>query len=145
MGGFKIDNEAVRLLADLIHETGLGEIEYEDGDRRIRVAMPQVSASPMVAAPVATATAAPSAPSSDEKPNGAVSSPMVGTVYLQSGPGEPPFIKVGDRINPGDTVVIIEAMKVMNQIPAPHGGVVRSIEVANAQAVEYGEVLMVIE
>ena len=145
MGGFKIDTEAVRLLADLIHETGLGEIEYEEGDRRIRVAMPQVSASPMVAAPVAAATAVPSAPSSDEKPNGAVSSPMVGTVYLQSGPGEPPFIKVGDRINPGDTVVIIEAMKVMNQIPAPHGGVVRSIEVANAQAVEYGEVLMVIE
>ncbi len=145
MGGFKIDTEAVRLLADLIHETGLGEIEYEEGDRRIRVAMPQVSASPMVAAPVAAATAAPSAPSSDEKPNGAVSSPMVGTVYLQSGPGEPPFIKVGDRINPGDTVVIIEAMKVMNQIPAPHGGIVRSIEVANAQAVEYGEVLMVIE
>ncbi|MEK9904415.1 MAG: biotin/lipoyl-containing protein [Rhodospirillales bacterium] len=107
--------------------------------------MPQVSASPVVAAPVATAIAAPPAPSIDEKPNGAVSSPMVGTVYLQSGPGEPPFIKVGDRINPGDTVVIIEAMKVMNQIPAPHGGVVRSIEVANAQAVEYGEVLMVIE
>jgi acetyl-CoA carboxylase biotin carboxyl carrier protein len=70
---------------------------------------------------------------------------MVGTVYLQSGPGEPPFIKIGDRVNAGDVVIIIEAMKVMNQIPAPHGGIVRSIDVADAQAVEFGEVLMVIE
>ena len=76
---------------------------------------------------------------------GGVSSPMVGTVYLQSGPGEPPFVKVGDRVSAGDVIFIIEAMKVMNQIPAPHGGVVKSVEVENGQAVEFGEVLMVIE
>jgi acetyl-CoA carboxylase biotin carboxyl carrier protein len=145
MGSFKIDADAVRLLANLINETGLGEIEYEEGDRRIRVAMPQSSAAPIVAAPIASAAAPAQTPDREEKPSGAVTSPMVGTVYLQSGPGEPPFIKIGDRVNAGDVVIIIEAMKVMNQIPAPHGGTVRSIDVADAQAVEFGEVLMVIE
>ncbi|MEK9827098.1 MAG: biotin/lipoyl-containing protein [Rhodospirillales bacterium] len=145
MGSFKIDADAVRLLANLINETGLGEIEYEEGDRRIRVAMPQSSAAPIVAAPIASAATPAQMPDREEKPSGAVTSPMVGTVYLQSGPGEPPFIKIGDKVNAGDVVIIIEAMKVMNQIPAPHGGIVRSIDVADAQAVEFGEVLMVIE
>ena len=70
---------------------------------------------------------------------------MVGTVYLQAGPGEPPFVKVGDRVSAGDVIFIIEAMKVMNQMPAPKGGVVKSIEVENGQGVEFGEILMVIE
>jgi len=143
MGGFEIDVEAVRTLAGLLEETGLGEIEYEVDDRRIRVAKPGVGmamAAAPVAAPAATVGAAP-----DARPAGAVTSPMVGAVYLQAGPGEPPFVKVGDRVAAGDVIVIIEAMKVMNQIPAPHGGVVTSIHVENGQAVEFGEVLMVVE
>lgn len=144
MGGFDIDAEAVRTLAGLLEETGLGEIEYEVDDRRIRVAKPAVVAPPaaIAAAPVA---AAPGAGAVAADLPGAIASPMVGTVYLQSGPGEPAFIKVGDRVSAGDVIVIIEAMKVMNQIPAPHGGIVKSIEVENAQAVEFGEILMVIE
>lgn len=144
MGGFEIDVEAVRTLAGLLEETGLGEIEYEVDDRRIRVAKPAVGMA-MAAAPVAAPAAAPGGASADARPAGAVTSPMVGAVYLQAGPGEPPFAKVGDKIAAGDVIVIIEAMKVMNQIPAPHGGVVTSIHVENGQAVEFGEVLMVIE
>ena len=146
MGEFKIDADAVRTLASLLEETGLGEIEYQDGDRRIRVAMPQAAAP----APVVAASQAPSAPATptsggDAKPAGAITSPMVGTVYLQAGPGEPPFVKVGDRVSAGDVIFIIEAMKVMNQMPAPKSGVVKSIEVENGQGVEFGETLMVIE
>jgi len=145
MGAFKIDAAAVRALAALLDETGLGEIEYEHDDRRIRVAKPtSVAAAPVVASALAPAAA----PAGEAKPAaapGSVTAPMVGAVYLQSGPGEPPFVKVGDRVAAGDIIVIIEAMKVMNQIPAPHGGVVKSIEIENGQAVEFGEVLMVIE
>lgn len=145
MGGFEIDVEAVRTLAGLLEETGLGEIEYEVDDRRIRVAKQGVGGA-VAAAPVAMAApAAPAGAAADARPAGAVTSPMVGAVYLQAGPGEPPFVKVGDRVAAGDVIVIIEAMKVMNQIPAPHGGVVTSIHVENGQAVEFGEVLMVIE
>lgn len=143
MGGFDIDAEAVRTLAGLLDETGLGEIEYEVDDRRIRVAKPGVAqVQPMAAAPAVNGAAAPVAATPEA---GAVASPMVGTVYLQPGPGEPHFVKVGDRVTAGDVIMIIEAMKVMNQIPAPETGVVKSIMVENAQAVEFGEPLMVIE
>ena len=147
MGEFKIDADAVRTLAALLEETGLGEIEYQDDDRRIRVAMPQAAAvaMPQVAPAAAPAAGAAPAAASDAKPAGAITSPMVGTVYLQAGPGEPPFVKVGDRVSAGDVIFIIEAMKVMNQMPAPKGGVVKSIEVENGQGVEFGEILMVIE
>ncbi len=142
----KIDAEAVRTLAALLEETGLGEIEYQDGERRIRIAMPVVqapalaAAAPVMAAPANGASAAPEGP-----PAGSVPSPMVGTVYLQTGPGEPAFVKVGDRVAAGDILFIIEAMKVMNQVPSPRSGTVRSIEVENGQAVEYGEPVMVVE
>ncbi len=142
MGEFKIDEAAVRLLAGLLEETGLGEIEYEVDDRRIRVARPSMAAPAAVA--MAAPVAAPASPG-DARLAGAVTSPMVGTVYMQSGPGDPPFVKVGDRVAAGEVVVVIEAMKVMNQIPAPHAGVVKSIEVENGQAVEFGETLLVIE
>ena len=153
MGGFDIDAEAVRTLAGLLEETGLGEIEYEVDDRRIRVAKPGVGMAAVAAAPVngahvngVEANGAPApAPQSDAKPAGATPAPMVGTIYLQAGPGEAPFVKVGDRVAAGDVIAIIEAMKVMNQIPAPHGGVVTSINVENAQPVEFGETMMVIE
>ena len=133
----KIDAEAVRTLAALLEETGLGEIEYQDGERRIRIAMPVVqapalaAAAPVMAAPANGASAAPEGP-----PAGSVPSPMVGTVYMQTGPGEPAFVKVGDRVAAGDILFIIEAMKVMNQVPSPRSGTVRSIEVENGQAVE---------
>ena len=149
MGGFDIDAEAVRTLAGLLEETGLGEIEYEVDDRRIRVAKPGMGAPVMAAAaPAAVNGAAPAAngaaPAAGPE-EGAVASPMVGTIYLQAGPGEAPFIKVGDSVKSGDVILIIEAMKVMNQIPAPHGGVVKDIRVGNGQAVEFGETLVVIE
>lgn len=144
MGGFKIDIAAVRALADLLDETGLGEIEYEADDRRIRVAkQPPAPVHAAAAAPLAIAPAA--VGQGDAKPAGAFASPMVGTVYLQAAPGDPPFVKVGDQVQQGDVLVIIEAMKVMNQIPAPRAGVVRAIEVENGQAVEFGETLLVIE
>lgn len=151
MGGFDIDAEAVRTLAGLLDETGLGEIEYEVDDRRIRVAKPGVAVAAPAALPAAAAQtnaaaahgANGSAAAGPEA--GAVPSPMVGTAYLQSGPGEAPFVKVGDRVNVGDVILIVEAMKVMNQIPAAHGGVVTDIRVENGQAVEFGETLMVIE
>lgn len=146
MGGFNIDADAVKTLAAILEETGLGEIEYQDDDRRIRVAKQAAAvAAPVIAPAPAAPSSAPASARGDAKPAGSVDSPMVGTVYLQSGPGEPSFVKVGDRVAEGDVILIIEAMKVMNQIPAPHSGVVRSIDVANAQAVEFGETLMVIE
>jgi acetyl-CoA carboxylase biotin carboxyl carrier protein len=148
MGDFQIDTAAIRELAAILKETGLGEIEYEDTDRRIRIAMPAPAA---VVAPAAAALALATAPTAD--PGGpidtrladAITSPMVGTVYLQSGPGEKPFVKVGDQVSAGDILFVIEAMKVMNQIPSTKSGVVKSIEIENGQAVEFGEPLMVIE
>lgn len=150
MGGFEIDAEAVRTLASLLDETGLGEIEYAVDEHRIRVAKLGIAAA--ASAPIAVngvpAVNGASHPADADaaiKAAGAVPSPMVGTVYFQASPGDPPFIKTGDRVAQGDVIAIIEAMKVMNQIPAPRAGVVTSIDVANAQAVEFGETLLVIE
>lgn len=153
MGGFDIDAEAVRTLASLLDETGLGEIEYEVDDRRIRVAKPAVAMAAHAAPTMANGAeatgvngASHSASAESAAPiAGAVPSPMVGTVYLQASPGEPPFVKVGDSVAKGDVIAIIEAMKVMNQIPSPRSGVITSIEISNAQAVEFGETLMAIE
>lgn len=152
MGGFEIDAEAIRTLASLLDETGLGEIEYAVDDHRIRVAKPSVGAAfaPMAVNSVSAANGAAQPAVSDAAAKaasaaGAVPSPMVGTVYFQASPGDPPFVKTGDRVAEGDVIAIIEAMKVMNQIPAPRAGVVTSIDVANAQAVEFGETLLVLE
>ncbi len=148
----KIDSDAIKELADLLNETGLTEIEVADGDKAIRVskgggvvaaaaAPVQMASDPAVPqkasmdAPAQTATSHP----------GAVKSPMVGTAYMQSEPGAPPFKKKGDTVNVGDTLVIIEAMKVMNPIKAETAGTVTQMLVENGQPVEFGDVLMVIE
>lgn len=150
MPEFKIDAAVIRELAALVVETGLTEIEYQDGQRRVRVARQVVVEAVQVAEP-RPAAAAPAAAdgaaerSPDAAHPGAVTAPMVGTVYLQSEPAAPQFVRVGDRVEKGDVLLIIEAMKVMNQIPAPHSGVVRRILVENGAPVEYGEVLMVLE
>lgn len=145
MSKFDVDGDLVRKLATLLEETGLGEIEYARGEESIRVSR----AGSIVHAPAAPAlpTVIPAAvvEGRDTAPNGAVISPMVGTAYLAPEPGADFFVKVGDMVREGQTVCIIEAMKVMNQILAPRSGQVTRILVQNAQPVEYGEPLMTIE
>ena len=146
----KIDSELVRELADLLTETGLTEIEVDDGDRKIRVSRGGgvVAAAPAAApAAAAPAAAAPTeaAPIVDvAKHPGMVPSPMVGTAYLASEPGSAAFVSVGSTVKPGDTLVIVEAMKVMNPITASKAGTVKAILVENAQPVEYDQPLVVI-
>ena len=145
-GEFDVDAELVRKLADLLAETGLGEIEYEADGKRIRVVRPAAAApvaAPAVAAPEPVAAVPATVPAGPHP--GAVISPMVGTVYLSSGPGEPPMVKIGQHVSEGQTVLLIEAMKVYNEIRAPRAGTVVQLDVANGQPVEYGEVLAVIE
>jgi acetyl-CoA carboxylase biotin carboxyl carrier protein len=139
-----IDPELIRALAKLLEETGLGEIEFAEGDRRIRVARPVAAAAATVIAPAATVAASAAAPAGGVPAN-AVTSPMVGTVYLAAEPGAPSFVKVGDQVREGQTLLIIEAMKVMNPIRAPRAGAVTQILVTNGAPVEYGEPLLVVE
>lgn len=151
MAKFEMDTEFVRKLAEILEETHLGEIELADGERRIRVARPTVTvaaAAPVaMAAPLAAAgAAAPVAVASDvAKHPGAVKSPMVGTAYLAPEPGKPNFVAVGDKVTAGQTLLIIEAMKTFNPIKAPKAGTVTQMLVENAQPVEFGEPLMVVE
>jgi len=148
-----IDTRLVRRLAGILNDTGLSEIEVERGDLKIRVArqvtvsQTVLQAAPATAAPLpAPAPAAPPEFTGETLPPGEViKSPMVGTVYLQSQPGSPPFIKVGDTVTQGQTLLIIEAMKTMNPIPAPKAGVVRALLAEDGQPVEFGEPLAVIE
>jgi len=145
MSKFDIDEALIRKLAKLLKETGLTEIEYDTDDARIRVS----AAGTVVAAAPAAVTAAPAAviaapADSDGPAAGSVSSPMVGTAYLSPEPNAAGFVKVGDRVAKGQTILIIEAMKVMNPIPAPHAGTVTQILVQDGQPVEFGEPLMVI-
>lgn len=148
-GGMSIDTALVRELAELLAETGLTEIEVEDGNRKIKVARQaaQVAAVHAVAAPTAAApapaAAAVAAPAPAIDAN-AVKSPMVGTVYLAAEPGSPNFIEIGAKVKAGDTLVIIEAMKVMNTITAPAAGTVTAILVENAQPVEFDQPLVVV-
>jgi acetyl-CoA carboxylase biotin carboxyl carrier protein len=152
-GAMQVDAALVRQLAELLDETKLTEIEVQDGERRIRVARKaaQVMASMPAAAPAAPAPiAAPvasaipaAAPASDNA--GALKSPMVGTVYLFPEPGAKPFVNVGDTVSEGQTLVIIEAMKVMNPIAATKAGKVVRICVENGQPVEYDQPLVVID
>ncbi|MBT5665550.1 MAG: acetyl-CoA carboxylase biotin carboxyl carrier protein [Rhodospirillaceae bacterium] len=137
-----IDSDAIRELAKLLDETGLTEIEINEDGRAIRVSRAAAAAVPYAAPPVAPAPQlAPTDTHPAEEP-GTVPSPMVGTAYLASGPGEAPFVKTGDEVSEGQTLMIIEAMKVMNPILAPRGGVVRQIFVEDGQPVEFGEALM---
>ena len=148
-----IDSALVRELAELLASTGLSEIEVEDGERKIRVSrqivqqMTSVAAAPVAAPlPASTATPAPAAaaPAPAAAPADAVKSPMVGTVYLAAEPGAADFISVGKTVKAGDVLLIVEAMKVMNQIVAPKAGTVTQILVANQQPVEYDQPLVVI-
>jgi acetyl-CoA carboxylase biotin carboxyl carrier protein len=148
--GMKIDAALVRELAEMLADTGLTEIEVAEGDRRIRVAR----TAPLAAAPAyAPPPAAPVAPAGDAQPSpeplaaariDAIRSPMVGTAYLHPEPGAEAFVKVGDRVKAGDTLVIVEAMKVMNPITATTEGTVREILISNAQPVEFDQPLMVV-
>ena len=151
--GMNIDRALVRELAELLNETGLTEIEVEDNDRKIRVAKGGVVASAAaapapVAAPAPAAAAPASAPAAEAAPAAAnadaLKSPMVGTAYLAPEPGKPNFVKVGDTVAAGDTLLIIEAMKVMNPITANKAGTVKAILIDNAQPVEFDQPLLVI-
>jgi acetyl-CoA carboxylase biotin carboxyl carrier protein len=154
-GKGSVEQALIRELAELLDETRLSEIEIEREGLRVRVsrqmavqAMPMAQAAPVAAAPAAaaaaTAAAAPAAADPSKHP-GAVKSPMVGTAYLAPEPGAAPFIDVGTRVAQGQTLLIIEAMKTMNHIPAPKAGVVTTIFVGNGQPVEFGETLVIIE
>ena len=148
-GGMNIDSKLVRELAELLNETGLTEIEVEDGERKIKVAR-HAAAVHMAAAPAAAAAqaAAPAVPlAAAPEPTvdaNALKSPMVGTCYLCAEPGGPSFISVGQQVKVGDTLLIIEAMKVMNPITAASAGTVKAILVENAQPVEFDQPLVVI-
>ncbi len=148
----KFDTALIRDLAVLLDETNLSEIELEQGDTRIRVAR-QVSinapvsvAAPAPAAAAAAPVAAAPAPAADAATHpGTITSPMVGTAYLSPEPGAEPFIQVGDKVTEGQAILIVEAMKTMNQIPATKTGTVKQILVEDAQPVEFGEPLIVVE
>ena len=154
-GAMRVDTDMVATLARLLSDNDLTEIEVVDGERRIAVrraapvAAMTVAAAPALPAPApvlaapSTASASPAEPSGPSA--GAVPSPMVGTAYLSAEPGSKPFVSVGDRVEAGATLLIIEAMKVMNQITAPHAGTVTRICVQNAEPVEFGQTLAVIE
>ncbi|QQS12856.1 MAG: acetyl-CoA carboxylase biotin carboxyl carrier protein [Rhodospirillales bacterium] len=146
------DIDLIRKLAALLKESDLGELEYEADDRRIRLAKPApaMMATPMpmqMAAPaMAAAASATAAPAADDAGNpGAVKSPMVGTAYLSPEPGKPVFVAVGDKVAAGQTLLIIEAMKTFNPIKAPKAGTVSKIIISNAQPVEFGQPLMIVE
>ena len=149
------DARLVRKLADILTDTGLSEIEVEHGELKIRVAKTLTAApvhyaagpAPVAHAPAhAPAAAGPAEAAPAERIRGdAVNSPMVGTVYLQPQPGADPFVKVGDTVSAGQTLMIVEAMKTMNPIPAPKAGKIVEILVADGQPVEFGEPLAVIE
>lgn len=143
-----VDHDVIRELAKLLDETGLTEIEYERDGVSIRVAR-HGAAAPARSWPMETAVAAPAAtgapaPEPLQHP-GMVASPMVGTAYRGPAPGARPFVEVGSAVKAGETLIIIEAMKTMNQIPAPRSGTVLQILVEDGQPVEYGEPLMIIE
>jgi len=142
----KIDADLVREMAALLEETGLVEIEYEDDDVKVRVARGAVAA---VAA--ASAAPAPAAPATSEESRpaaadpGSVNSPMVGTVYLSPEPGSEPFVRAGDTVAEGDTLLLLEAMKTFNEVRAPRSGKVVRILVADGTPVEYGEPLLILQ
>ncbi len=154
------DSAFIRELAQLLNETNLTEIEVERSGLHVRVvrevhvtsvAAPAYAPAPVAAAPapvavsaVAAAPAAPSGPDYSKHP-GVVPSPMVGTAYMAPEPGKPPFVSVGTKVSAGQTLIIIEAMKTMNQIPAPRAGIVTQILVEDGAPVEYGEPLVIIE
>lgn len=154
MNGPKVDNNLIRELAALLDETGLSEIEWEAEGQRVRVAKhgaaaPVVQETAPAAAPLKEQPASPPpapAPAMDDASHpGAVTSPMVGTAYLSPEPDARPFVQAGDTVAEGQTLLIVEAMKMMNPIPAPRSGKVAQVLVSNGAPVEYGEVLVIID
>ncbi len=159
-----MDIRKVKKLIELLDESGIAEIEITEGEEAVRISRypqgvagaPVATAPVQVAAPAPAATtaavaapaaeAAPATPAAESDEEGfLVAAPMVGTFYAASSPGAAPYVQVGDRVNEGDTLCIIEAMKMMNQIEADVSGVVKSIRVQNGEPVEYGQTLIVID
>jgi acetyl-CoA carboxylase biotin carboxyl carrier protein len=150
-----VDQQLIRDLAGILNDTNLTEIEVELGDLKLRVsrhapavhavAAPQPMLAPAASQPAAAAAPAPAAAPAADLSKNAVPSPMVGTVYLAPSPDAKPFIEIGQQVKEGQTLLIIEAMKTMNQIPSPRSGTVKAILVEDAQPVEYGMPLVVIE
>ena len=152
-GGFAVDAEAIRALAELLNETGLTEIELEQGSQRVRVSRQAAlslasfpsagSPAPVMSEPVTSAR-----PASEQAPRRAsgttITSPMVGTVYMSPEPGKPAFVKIGDQVKEGDTLLIVEAMKTMNPISAPRAGTIAEICIADTEPVEFGQALIVL-
>ena len=153
-----MDIRKVKKLIELLEESGISELEINEGEESVRIsrystapaqAPVNYAAPPVAAAPAPAPAAAPAEKSSDDEdslPSGhIVKSPMVGTFYSASSPGAKPFVNVGDSVTEGDTVCIVEAMKILNQIEADASGIVKAVLVENAQPVEYGQPLMIIE
>ena len=154
-----MDIRKVKKLIELLDESGIAEIEITEGEESVRISRYSQNAPAVVAAPapvaIAAPAAAPAAAGAAESPAVAaadpeetgfqVEAPMVGTFYGSSSPGAAPYVQVGDRVNEGDTLCIIEAMKMMNQIEADVSGVIKSIRLQNGEPVEYGQVLFVID
>lgn len=147
----KIDPKAIKDLAKLLEETGLTEIEVAEGDKVIRVSkgatavVSATSAPTMYSDPTVPQAASNAVDTTAHAHPGAVTSPMVGTAYVKPSPDAAPFVKKGDSVKAGDTLLIIEAMKVMNPIKAEKGGIITHIMIENGKPVEFGDVLMVIE
>ena len=149
-----MDIRKVKKLIELLDESGIAEIEITEGEDSVRISRYSQNAAAPVAMSYAPPTAAPAAvapaaaevaPAEPEEEGFLVPAPMVGTFYAASSPGAAPYVQVGDRVNEGDTLCIIEAMKMMNQIDADVSGVIKSIRVQNGEAVEYGQTLIVID
>ena len=153
-----MDIRKVKKLIELLDESGIAEIEITEGEESVRISRysqhapaaapapaPIAVAAPAAAAPAATAAAAPVAAAEPEEEGFEVTAPMVGTFYASSSPGAAPFVQVGDRVSEGDTLCIIEAMKMMNQIESDVSGVVKSIRIQNGEPVEFGQTLVVID
>jgi acetyl-CoA carboxylase biotin carboxyl carrier protein len=154
-----MDIRKVKKLIELLDESGIAEIEITEGEESVRIsryspgapAAPVAMAAPIaapaapLAAPAAAAAAAPAAAAEPEEDGFEITAPMVGTFYASSSPGAAPYVQVGDRVTEGDTLCIIEAMKMMNQIEAEVSGVVKSIRMQNGEPVEFGQTLIVID
>ena len=149
-----MDIRKVKKLIELLDESGIAEIEITEGEESVRIsryaagtpAAPMAYAAAPAAAPAAAAPEAPAAAIAEPEEDGyEVAAPMVGTFYASASPGASPYVQVGDRVNEGDTLCIIEAMKMMNQIEADVSGVIKSVRVQNGEPVEYGQTLVVID
>ena len=145
MAKFDIDEDLIRKLAGILDEAGLTEIEYSTGQQTVRVSR-TASGTAVAPTPAAAPAPAPAAPAAEAGPHpGAVTAPMVGVVYLAPEPGSPPFVKPGDAVSEGDTLLLIEAMKTFNPVRAPRSGRVARILVADKVPVEFGEDLVILE